>query len=213
MWICKREPHSWICINFKVKLSPKCNWDFFYECIWVKPSCKSIIIKKEALLRFTVFSFSAQIHFQWECYGHFYTSIKICIFKTLRRLDTTWDSARSITRVSTRSSTEPHTIYSATANVSCPKTFFLVTLCTQTMFSVLVFMCRDPGDATSKVSCCVETSYCFKHRDFNASVKVAVAPHWKWVWPENESTVNLESASFIIIVLLHEGLTHIHSHK
>ena len=34
-------------------------------------------------------------------------------------------------------------------------------------------MCRDPGDATSKVSCCVETSYCFKNRDFDAIVKSA----------------------------------------
>ena len=32
------------------------------------------------------------------------------------------------------------------------------TLCTQTMFSMLTFMCRDPGDITSKVSCCVEPS-------------------------------------------------------
>ena len=63
----------------------------------------------------------------------------------------------------------------ATANVRCSKTFFSVTLCTQTMFSVLVFMCRDPGDATSKVSCCVESSYCFKNRDLDAIVKVPVA--------------------------------------
>ena len=63
----------------------------------------------------------------------------------------------------------------ATANVSCSETFFLVTLCTQTMLSVLVFMCRDPGDATSKVSCCVETSYRFKNTDFDAIVKVPVA--------------------------------------
>ena len=63
----------------------------------------------------------------------------------------------------------------ATANMSCSKTLFLVTLCTQTMLSVLVFMCRDPGDATSKVSCCVQTSYCFKNRDFDAIVKVPVA--------------------------------------
>ena len=40
---------------------------------------------------------------------------------------------------------------------------------------MLVFMCRDPGDATSKVSCCVETSYCVKNRDFDAIVKVPVA--------------------------------------
>ena len=60
------------------------------------------------------------------------------------------------------------------------------------MFSVLVFMCRDPGDATSKVSCCVESSYCLKNS-------------------ENENTVNLKSASFILIMLSHEGLTRVHS--
>ena len=38
---------------------------------------------KEALLRFTVFSSLGQFHFQWVCYGHFYNSIKIIIFKTL----------------------------------------------------------------------------------------------------------------------------------
>ena len=37
--------------------------------------------------------------------------------------------------------------------------------------------------------------------------------HWKWVWPENENTVNLKSASFIVIMLLHEGLTRTHSQK
>ena len=29
-------------------------------------------------------------------------------------------------------------------------------------------MCRDPGDTTSKVLCCVEPSYCFKNSDFDA---------------------------------------------
>ena len=70
----------------------------------------------------------------------------------------------------------------AAANMSCSKTFFLVTLCTQTMLSVLVFMCRDPGDATSKVSCCVQTSYCFKYGDFDAIVKVPVALPLKMSW-------------------------------
>ena len=37
--------------------------------------------------------------------------------------------------------------------------------------------------------------------------------HLKWVWAENETTVNLKRASFIIIMLLLEGLTHIHSWK
>ena len=37
--------------------------------------------------------------------------------------------------------------------------------------------------------------------------------HLKWVWDENENTVNLKSASFVIIMLLHKGLTCIHSQK
>ena len=85
--------------NLKAKLLPKCNLGFF---LWMFiPSYKSIITTKEALLRFAVFLFSGQTHFQWECKGHFYDSIKISIFKTQRRLDTTWNFARSITRVST----------------------------------------------------------------------------------------------------------------
>ena len=31
--------------------------------------------------------------------------------------------------------------------------------------------------------------------------------------PKNENMLNLKSASFIIIMLLHEGLTHVHSHQ
>ena len=75
----------------KVKLLPKCNLCFFCECIWVKPSCKSIISTKEMLLRFTIFSFSG--HFHWSAWG--------ALFKTPRRLNTTWNFACSITRVST----------------------------------------------------------------------------------------------------------------
>ena len=74
---------------FKVKRSPKCNLGLFCKCIWVKPTRQSIITTKEPLLRFTIFSFSGQTHFQWECYRHFYAS------------NTTWNFARSITRVST----------------------------------------------------------------------------------------------------------------
>ena len=58
------------------------------------------------------------------------------------------------------------------------------------MFSMFVFMCRDPRDAISKVSCCVET-----YRDFDVIVEVPVAR-------ENENTVNLRSASFVVIMLL-----------
>ena len=45
--------------------------------------------------------------------------------------------------------------------------------CTQTMFSMLVFMSRDPGDTMSKVSCCVEPSQCFKNSDFDANIVFA----------------------------------------
>ena len=38
----------------KVKLSPKSNLGFICECVWVKPSCKSIVTMKEAPLKFTV---------------------------------------------------------------------------------------------------------------------------------------------------------------
>ena len=51
-------------------------------------------------LRLIGFSFSGQNHFQWSAMGTF-IRIKIYIFITLRRLDTTWNFARSITRVST----------------------------------------------------------------------------------------------------------------
>ena len=71
----------WDLIPLKAKLSPKCNR--------VKPSCKSIITTKEALLRFTIFLFLVQTLFQWECYRCFYVSIKISVFKTVRSLDTT----------------------------------------------------------------------------------------------------------------------------
>ena len=35
----------------------------------------------------------------------------------------------------------------------------------------------------------------------------------KMIWAENENTVNLKSASFAAIMLLHEGLTHVHSQR
>ena len=44
---------------------------------------------------------------------------------------------------------------------------------------MLMFMCRDPGDTTSKVSCCVEPSYCFKNRDFDAIANVPGALPFK----------------------------------
>ena len=165
---------------------------------------------KEALLTFTIFSFSGQTHFQWQCLGQISHSIKIAIFKTLRRLDTTWNFARSITRVSTHEHEHwEHCLYTQSLlkgrflDNSCSQMFpplaavlplksihfpmrcnMEESCCTKTIFSMLAFMCTDPYDTTSKVSCCVEPSWCFKNSDFDAS--------------------NLKSASFIIIMLLHK---------
>ena len=44
------------------------------------------------------------------------------------------------------------------------------------MFSMLVFMFRDPGNTTIEVSCCVELSYCFKNGDFYVGAKVPRHP-------------------------------------
>ena len=83
----------------KVKLAPKCNQGFICECIWVKPLCKCIITTKEALQIYHSF-ISDKLIFD-GVQGHSYANIKFAIFKTLKRLDTTWIFACSITRVST----------------------------------------------------------------------------------------------------------------
>ena len=48
--------------------------------------------------------------------------------------------------------------------------------------------------------------------DFDAIVTVALPLKVK-LKTENENMVNLISDSFVVIILLHEGLTHIHSQK
>ena len=88
----------WIFLwNFSLsKTLAKCNLGFFCECTQVKPLCKSRIMTKEALLRFAVFSFLGQTHFQWVCHGHFSNSTKIAVFKILRRLDITSKALRAL---------------------------------------------------------------------------------------------------------------------
>ena len=95
--------------GLKVKLSPKCNLGFF----WVKPSCESEkgTFKIDHIFVFGSNSFSVGVL-------RALASIKIVIFKPLRRLDTTWNFTRSITRVSTHSSTGPHALY---PDVSIPE--------------------------------------------------------------------------------------------
>ena len=39
---------------------------------------------------------------------------------------------------------------------------------------MLVFMCRDPGDTASKVSCCANPSWCFQNSDFDANIEFAL---------------------------------------
>ena len=70
--------------------------------LWLNESklCVSTFTPKEALSRLTVISFSGKLIFN-GVQGHWHASIKIAIFKTLRRLDTTWNFVCSITRVST----------------------------------------------------------------------------------------------------------------
>ena len=82
-------------------ISPKMQPRLFFVNLWVKHLCTRIITTKGPLLGFTVFLFLTQTQTQWECLRQISDIINIAIFKTLRRLDTTWNSDRSITRVST----------------------------------------------------------------------------------------------------------------
>ena len=58
----------------------------------------------------------------------------------------------------------------------------------------------------------VSSLFSVLNSDFDAIVKVPLALG-KWASPKNEIRVNLKSASFVVIMFLHEGLTHIHSQK
>ena len=68
------------------------------------------------------------------------------------------------------------------ANVSSSKTFIVCAhkQCSQCLCS------WDPGDTTSKVSCCVEPSKCLKSSDFDASVPVPLHSHWKLACPKTK---------------------------
>ena len=81
-------------LSLKAKLWPKCNLDC--ECTQVKSLSKNTIWQ---MSHTDLPYFNFWVKLIW-CYGHFSDSIKITIFKTLRRLNTTWNFALSITRVS-----------------------------------------------------------------------------------------------------------------
>ena len=80
-------------LDIKIKLSPKSNQGFFSECIQVKPLCKSIITMKGTFKIYRSFIFR-QANFQWSALCA-RTSIKISIFKTLRRLAWKWNYGKS----------------------------------------------------------------------------------------------------------------------
>ena len=81
------------------------------------------------------------------------------------------------------------------------------------MLSMVLFMCRDPGDTMSKVNVVSSLLSALKIAILMLLLICPKHSYWKWVWPDNENSVNLKSASFIAIMLLHKGLTHMHSQK
>ena len=168
----------------------------------------------------SVFSFSGQSRFQWECFRYSYASIKVSIFKTLRSLDTIWNFARSITRVSTHE--HEHWEHCLCTEFTKKKVFALLTsavACSasrrhgintsglpwrrlveqqlltwvvqkrsfQTIFSLLEFMCRDPGDATSSFAwSAVEASELFPSF---FTLKTSVSCFWQR--PDNKRNLYL----------------------
>ena len=74
------------------------------------------------------------------------------------------------------------------ANMSCSKTFFLV----NSVYIDNVLNARDPGDTTSKVSCCVEPSVSIKSTDS----EFLFAP-----CTPIENGKNLKSDAFVVITL------------
>ena len=74
------------------------------------------------------------------------------------------------------------------------------------MFYTLVFMCRDPGDSTSKVYVVLSLLSVFKIAFLMLALECPSTP-LKMSLPKNETTVNVKSAFFVVIILLHKGLT------
>ena len=138
----------------KVKLLPKSNQGFI---------CGSIMW------------FSGKLIFN-GVQGHFYGSIKISVFKTLRRLNTTWIFACSITRVSTHE--HEHWEHCLCTQFTNKKVFG------QLMLAVALLTCRH-----------------------HCRQKVLI-PECDLTGRRSTITLLLKSASFIVIMHLHKGLTH-----
>ena len=64
-WFAELAPIYYSLSPFKVKLSPKSNQGFISDWIWVKPLCKSITTRKDALWRPFRSFLSGQANFQW----------------------------------------------------------------------------------------------------------------------------------------------------
>ena len=183
----------------KVKMSPKSNQGFICDWIWVKPSCKCIITKKEALLRFIVVSFSGKLIFD-GVQGHSYASIKIAISIPECDLTSRLEERSTITLLPVRSHSGIDTFClpwwqhagDPALMVSVSKSFFLVnSTYTNNVLNARVHVWRP-------------------WRYYEQSASAPCTP-LKISLPENETTVNFKSASFTAIMQLHDGLTHIQS--
>lgn len=78
----RRRTHVFECLLHWSETLAKMQLRLFLLIIWIKPSRKSIITRKKALLRVTIFSFSGQTYFHL-----------LILFKTLKMLHTAWKFA------------------------------------------------------------------------------------------------------------------------
>ena len=191
--------------NLKWNSRQKSNQGFICDWISLKLLYKSTIIMKEALLRFTVISFSGKLIFS-GVQGHFYARIKIAIFKTLRH---------------------NMKLYSYYHQGLYTWTQALRTLFVYAEFTKKKVFGNSPLEldlrrvtimADKKCRSCVGTLVILRAKFHAVSSLLSVlkivilmlACQCPMQLIENEY-VNLESASFVIIMHLQEGLTHIQS--
>ena len=182
--------------HIKVKLSPKCNLAFIYEYIWIKPLCKSIITTKEALLRFTMVSFSGKLIFN----GVLEWTLFVCTEFTKRKVYELLMSAAVF------SAHHHH----GRQTVSIPGWDLIVRLEEWSTTTLLHVGSHSGIDTFFKFHVVSSFLSVLKIATLMLAYECPSTP-LKISLPENETTVNLKSASFVIITLLHKGLTHIHS--
>ena len=88
-----------------------------------------------------------------------------------------------------------------TGDVSCSETLFSVnSVYTNNVLNARVHVVSSLL-SVSKIAILMLTRY------------LPLALRWKWFWPENENTVDLKSDAFVVIMLLNERMTRVHSWK